>query len=117
MPGWFGVAGYVGGLALITAGYALFQAANNTGAMAGAGKGQRGLVSALLGLARNLGLITGASVMGAVFASAQHGLSPLGIASGSGLGLLVTFSVATVLALVAMGIVTIGNRRRGAAER
>ena len=30
--------------------------------------GQRGVVSGLLNLSRNLGLITGASVMGAVFA-------------------------------------------------
>lgn len=63
----FGVAGYVIALVVITAGYALFQAANNTAVMAGAG-GERGAVSGLLNLSRNLGLITGASAMGALFA-------------------------------------------------
>ena len=36
---------------------------------------QRGVISAMLSLSRNLGLITGASVMGAVFALAIAGLS------------------------------------------
>ncbi|MGB3337395.1 MAG: hypothetical protein WBA73_09470 [Devosia sp.] len=43
LPGWFGLAGYIGGLARITAGYALLQAANNTAVMSGANKDQRGL--------------------------------------------------------------------------
>lgn len=111
LPKWFGVGGYVGGLALITAGYALFQAANNTGVMGGAGKDHRGLVSALLGLARNLGLIAGAAAMGAVFAVARQGIGPLGIASGSGSGLQVTFVIATVLALTSTVIVLLGNGR------
>lgn len=63
-----GLPGYVGTLALITSGYALFQAANNTAVMASSSADQRGLVSGLLNLSRNLGLITGASFMGAVFA-------------------------------------------------
>lgn len=112
LPGWFGLAGYIGGLALVTAGYALFQAANSTGVMAGVSKDQRGLMSALLGLARNLGLITGASAMGAVFAGARQGFAPLGIVPGSGFGLQVTFTVATALALVATGIVIVANGRR-----
>lgn len=72
--------------------------------MASAGKDQRGLVSALLGLTRNLGLIAGASAMAAVFAGARHGFGPLGIASGSGSGLQLTFFVAAALAVVAMAI-------------
>lgn len=63
----FGVAGYVPPLAVVTLGYALFQAANNSAVMAGAGT-QRGVVSGMLGLARNLGFITGAAAMGALFA-------------------------------------------------
>jgi MFS family permease len=54
-------------LALLTAGYALFQAANNTAVMSGVEAARRGLVSGLLGLARNLGLVSGAALMGAVF--------------------------------------------------
>src|SRR5204863_447415 len=66
------LAGYVTAIVVITAGYGLFQTANNTGVMAGAGPDQRGVTSGMLNLSRNLGLITGASVMGAVF-SAQLG--------------------------------------------
>jgi MFS family permease len=109
LPGCFGVAGYIGGLALITAGYGLFQAANNTSVMAGAEEDQRGLTSALLGLSRNLGLITGASAMGAVFALARRGFAPLGMLPGSGSGLQGTFLVATMLAVGAICIVLWGN--------
>jgi MFS family permease len=68
MPTAAGVAGYVGSIVVVTASYALFQAANGTAIMAGARAEQRGVVSGLLGLSRNLGLMSGASVMGAVFA-------------------------------------------------
>ncbi|HTN63371.1 MAG TPA: MFS transporter [Devosia sp.] len=104
LPGWFGTAGYVGGLAVITAGYALFQAANNTAVMAGATQDQRGLTSALLGLSRNLGLITGASGIGAVFALGRRGFAPLGFAAGSGSGLQISFALAAAFALGATGL-------------
>ena len=65
-----GVLGYVVPLVVLTAGYATFQAANNTAVLAAAGPAERGVTSGLLNLSRNLGLITGASAMGAVFASA-----------------------------------------------
>jgi hypothetical protein len=74
---------YVASLAVLTAGYALFQAANNTAVMAGAAAQRRGLVSGLLGLSRNLGLVSGAAAMGAVF---MHGAgastAPAAIVSG-----------------------------------
>jgi len=57
---------------LITAGYALFQAANNTAVMSGVSQNERGVVAGLLNLSRNLGLITGASAMGSVFALADR---------------------------------------------
>ncbi|WP_114152172.1 MFS transporter [Chromobacterium haemolyticum] len=69
-PSGLGLAGYLLPLMLMTAAYAVFQAANNTQALTGAAARQRGLVSGLLNLSRNLGLITGASLMGAVFAAA-----------------------------------------------
>jgi MFS family permease len=56
-----GIPGYVAPIALISMGYALFQAANNTAVMTGIAAEQRGLVSGLLNLSRNLGFITGAS--------------------------------------------------------
>jgi len=63
-----GIAGYIAAIAILTPGYQLFQAANNTQTMTGARADQRGTVSGLLGLSRNLGLVTGAWAMGAVFA-------------------------------------------------
>ena len=98
-----GVLGYVVPLVLLTAGYALFQAANNTAVMADIEAQQRGVVSGLLGLSRNLGLITGASVMGAVFAfgTASDDIlqaQPEAIAQGMQL----TFAVAAGLILVAL---------------
>jgi MFS family permease len=70
LPIGFGVLGYCAAMVVLTLGYAVFQAANNAGAMAEAGPERRGVVSALLNLSRNVGLITGASLMGAVFAAA-----------------------------------------------
>lgn len=63
-----GVAGYVLSISILTPGYQLFQAANNTAALADVAEDRRGTVSGLLGLSRNIGLIAGASAMGAVFA-------------------------------------------------
>ncbi len=68
VPVSFGVLGYIAPLVVITASYALFQTANNTIIMTTSRLDQRGVISGLLNLSRNLGLITGASVMGALFA-------------------------------------------------
>lgn len=116
LPGRFGTAGYVGGLGVITAGYALFQAANNSAAIAGAVKHERGVTSSLLGLARNLGLITGASGFGAAFALGRHGVAPLGLAPGSGSGLLVTFALATAFATIALALTQRAARGQGASR-
>lgn len=106
LPGKVGVAGYVLGLILITSGYALFQTANNTSLMAGTDKEQRGVISALLALGRNSGLIIGASAMGAVFA----------LGSGRGgeageFGLQLVFATATAFVVVALGLSTWATRR------
>ncbi len=68
LPASLGLPGYLGAIAIMTAGYGLFQTANNTVVMSGAGAALRGVTSGMLNLSRNLGLITGASVMGAAFA-------------------------------------------------
>jgi EmrB/QacA subfamily drug resistance transporter len=60
--------GYIGPIVITTIGYALFQTANNTSVMSDIRPDQRGVVAGMLNLSRNLGLITGASLMGAVFA-------------------------------------------------
>ena len=97
-----GVAGYVASLVLITAGYALFQAANNTAVMSSAGREQRGVASALLALARNLGLVLGASAMGALFVVGSHGLAMVNLAPGGEAGVRLTFLVAAALAGLAL---------------
>ncbi len=63
--------GYIAPIVVVTAGYALFQTANNTAVMTDISPDRRGVISGMLNLSRNLGLITGASVMGAVFAFAS----------------------------------------------
>jgi MFS family permease len=75
LPASLGAVAYVGPLVLVTPGYALFQAANNTAVMADVAASRRGVVSGLLTLSRNLGLITGASAMAAVFAAGGLRLS------------------------------------------
>ncbi|HYG82658.1 MAG TPA: MFS transporter [Pyrinomonadaceae bacterium] len=110
MPARSGVAGYVAPLVVITAGYALFQAANNTAIMTDTRPDQRGVISGMLSLSRNLGLITGASVMGAVFALASATTDittarPEAVAAG----MRVTFAVAAVLIVVALAV-AVGSR-------
>lgn len=105
MPLQIGIAGYAVPLIVLTPGYALFQAANNTAVMREAGPEGRGLVSGMLGLARNLGLITGASVMGAVFALAA-GTDGSAVASPDmvATGLHVTFGLAGAMIVMALAI-------------
>lgn len=111
-PPALGIVGYVAPVVLITAGYALFQAANNTALMRGVDPGARGVISGLLTLSRNLGLITGASVMGAVFAFAA-GARELTEASPAevAFGLRATFAVAAALLVLALAVaVAVGAR-------
>lgn len=105
LPSTLGVTGYVVPLVVITAGYALFQAANNTSVLTGVRAGQRGVVSGMLSLSRNLGLITGASMMGAVFALAS-GAADAVTASAAAVttGMRATFTVAATLIGIAIMI-------------
>jgi EmrB/QacA subfamily drug resistance transporter len=105
MSATLGIPGYIAPLVVITAGYALFQTANNTAVMTNIRPDQRGVISGMLNLSRNLGLITGASVMGAVFALAAGPIDmtaahPEAVASG----MRMTFAVAGVLILVASAL-------------
>ncbi len=104
-PGLLGVAGYVFPIVVTTAGYALFQAANNTAVMIDVAADQRGVVSGLLALSRNLGFITGASALGAVFAFAS-GTIDVTTASAEAVaaGMRAAFGVATLLVLAALAI-------------
>ena len=110
LPARFGIPGYLAPLVVITAGYALFQTANNTADMSGLRPDQRGVISGLLNLSRNLGLITGASVMGAVFALAA-GTTDIMTAPPDAVaaGMRITFAVAAGLIVIALGI-AVGGR-------
>lgn len=110
MPMSLGISGYVAPLLVITAGYALFQAANNTAVMVDVRPDQRGIVSGMLNLSRNLGLITGASVMGAVFVLAVATADMTAArAEDVATGMRVTFAVATML--IVLGLATAAAAR------
>jgi EmrB/QacA subfamily drug resistance transporter len=105
VPTSVGIPGYVMPLVLITASYALFQVANNTAVMANIRPEQRGVIAGMLNLSRNLGLITGASVMGAVFAFGA-GTTNIRTAHAKAVaaGMQLTFAVAAVLIVAAIAI-------------
>ncbi|MGW6005818.1 MFS transporter [Oerskovia enterophila] len=115
-PAW-GLPGYVLALVVLTPGYQLFLAANNTAVMTTADARRRGTVSGVLSLSRNLGLIAGASAMGAVFAAATGtvGVQDATAASTSA-GMQTTFLVATALLAVAT-VVSLAVRARAAVGR
>ena len=105
LPATPGIPGYLAPMVVMTAAYALFQTANNSAVMKGIHPDQRGVVSGLLNLSRNLGLITGASVMGTVFALASATTditkaNPEAIATG----MRTTFAVAAGLIAAALAI-------------
>lgn len=112
LPAMCGVVGYVVAIAILTPGYQLFQAANNTAVMLDVPADQRGVISGLLSLSRNLGLVTGASMMGAVFALAAGTIDittarPEAVATG----LQITFAVAAMLIVAALAIAVANYRK------
>lgn len=115
LPDRTGVAGYVLAILVLTPGYQLFQAANNTAALADVPGNRRGTVSGLLGLSRNIGLIAGASVMGVLFAVGV-GTEDLTRATASEIadGMRLTFLMAGALMLLAIWV---AFGRRWASQR
>jgi len=117
LPAISGIAGYIAAIAILTPGYALFQAANNTAVMMDVQPDQRGVISGMLNLSRNLGLMSGASVMGAVFALASGAIDiatarPEAIATG----MQITFAVAALLIAAALAIVAGGRAQTAASQ-
>ncbi len=109
VPSTLGIGGYVGPIILMTSSYASFQAANNTAIMAGVRGDNRGVVAALLSLSRNLGLISGAAVMAAVFANSVASNDPMTAAPAAvATGMRMTFAVAAA----AIGVALVAASRR-----
>ncbi|MFN3844327.1 MAG: MFS transporter [Paracoccaceae bacterium] len=104
------VFGYASGLALITSGYALFQAANTTALMKAAPSDRKGMTSALIGLARNLGFVLGSSAMGTLFGLIRQIAADADGTPNGALALRVTFVVATALALVSTVVLRKGAK-------
>ncbi len=108
LPLALGLAGYLIAILLLTPGYQLFLAANNTHVMMQSKKSNTGIISSMLSLSRNIGLISGASVMGAIFAAvvAQDisTASPLVIMKG----MKITYLIASLLVIISL-ILTISN--------
>jgi len=111
-----GIAGYVATIAVLTSGYQLFLAANNTSVMLDVADNQRGVISGMLTLSRNLGLTTGASLMGAVFAFAA-GTQDMQTAPPDvvAIGMRITFAFAAALMVLAL-VIAIASRWRALAR-
>ncbi|MDF2509464.1 MAG: yebQ [Microbacterium sp.] len=103
LPDWWGLPGYITGTVLLAPGYQLFLAANNTAVLNSTPVDRRGAASGLLGLSRNLGLVTGASVLAALFAAAS-GTPEVAAASPDALtaALRTTFLITAVLLAAAV---------------
>lgn len=118
LPAIFGITGYLAAIIVLTPGYQLFQAANNTAVMADLPGNRRGIMAGLLGLSRNLGLVLGAALMGAIFAGAT-GTSEVTEAAPAAVadGMRLTFFVAGGLIILAFAATRQGRGRWSDAER
>ena len=111
LPRTFGVGGYVAALILLTPGFQLFLAANNTAVMAGAAADHRGRLSGLLGLSRNLGLMTGASAMSTLFVLfLGTGDAAEAPASDVAHAFSMTFAGAAMLGMITLGLACWSHR-------
>ncbi len=108
----WGASGYIIPIVIVTLSYAFFQTANNTLVMKDIGPDRRGVVSGMLNLSRNIGLITGASVMGAIFAWAS-GTKDISVAQPEAVaaGMQITFAVSGVLIALALAVLPTGPGR------
>ncbi len=115
LPTLIEVPGYLVALVLITPGFQLFLAANNTAVMLEAADRHKGMVSGLLGLSRNLGFMVGASLLPLLFTSVLGGR---GVAASSaqaiGKAFSATFLVAAGLCVLAIVLAHVGTAARRA---
>lgn len=113
LPRYFGTGGYVAALITLTPAFQLFLAANNTAILADAAKEQRGRLSGLLGLSRNLGLMTGASAMSTLFvAILGTGDAAQAPTADVAHAFSMTFIAAACLALITLGLAVYSHAGR-----
>lgn len=118
LPTKIGIPGYVVPLLLVTGSYSLFQTANNTVAIQRSHQSQRGLVSGMLSLCRYFGLITGATVMGAIFAQASKTTSlTISNARTTALGMKTVFALSGLLIVIAVAIVSASRLLAATAQK
>lgn len=100
-----GISGYILNLIISAIGYALFLYSNNTVAMLAAPPDNRGAISGVLNLARNLGLLTGTSLMSNLFA-AQAQINNLSITQPAKVetGLHAAYTAATIMLVILISI-------------
>lgn len=100
------IAFYSLAIAVLAVGYQLFQAANNTAVMVNMPPDERGTASGLLNLSRNIGLIFGASAMGAIFAFGVGGATVENATQQQIThGLQLTFGLAAAMIITALWMV------------
>jgi MFS family permease len=104
--GYYGPLGYLLPILLLTAGYALFQTANNSAVVGGASEQARGAVAGLLTLSRNLGQLAGAAGLGGLFATlvGTHNLS-MAMPTDLVFGTQLTFALTGLLTGLALWLV------------
>jgi len=107
IPATLDIPSYIAPIVVITVGYTLLQTSNSTAVMTDIRSDQTGVISGTLNLSRNFGLITGASVMDAVFAyaSAPIDITTARLEAGA-TGMQIRFAVAAILIVVALAIVS-----------
>jgi len=103
IPATFGVPGYFTPIVVLTPGYTVFQMANNAAVRMDVHQDQRSVISGMLNLTRNLGLITGVSVLGSFFAHPAE-MSDIAVAlpEDIAIGMRTTFTVAETLIVIAL---------------
>lgn len=117
IPVRLGIGGYIAPIVILTMSYALFQTANNTAVVADMHPDKRGVISGMLNLSRNLGLITGASALGAVFvfasaASDTNIAHPQAVASGMRITFAVALALVSAALVIALAICVLTRRIR-----
>jgi MFS family permease len=95
-----GLVGYLIPVIMIGFGYGAFQTSNNTVIMSESPPERRGVLSGWLGLSRNIGLISGASIIGAVFGAVTHGNAQSGAVVAAALR--TAFTGASAMAALAL---------------